>query len=100
MNLHDVEIPEMSQRVMFLRQSTLCMLCEFKSQFSINGESRMITYSNKMCGYMKKHFFGIIQKKYGEVLKFIMYLDEWVYLLSLDRIIETEEERFLYKRYL
>ena len=65
-----------------LRQSFLCMACDWHYQMSINIESLVVTYKDSFCSYLSSNFIETLYIKYNSLIKKLLYFEEFVFLTT------------------
>lgn len=86
--------------IMHLRKSLLCAICNWHNHRYINPPSMTITYNTKFCMKMVFKFIDVLGKKYKKYVQTVLLVDELVYLLSGQRLIESALHRAILQRYI
>lgn len=88
------------KEVMKMRESVLCMICDWHNHNFINSESLTISYSVQFCHKMIQNFLPTIYDKYNKIFGMLLILDEWVFLVSGRRLFNSHNDRALFRRYI
>lgn len=88
----------MSKDVYGLRRGFLCGLCEYHNHKYINPQSLTVIYSEKFCTSLFKKFGDTLWRKYAVIFRYFIILNELIYLLT-DQILIEPIEQAIYKRY-
>jgi hypothetical protein len=98
--LKDKGLPGLYKEVQKLRESVLCMVCDWHNHNFINLESLTITYKINFCQKLAGNLLPVLYDKYNIVVKMILNFDEWIYLVSGRRLIESHTDRATLRRYI
>lgn len=83
-----------------LRRSLLCSFCEWHNHNYIDLDSMTVTYSTRFCTTMALKFSKVLYDKYGTIFKFLLLLDEFIYLITGRHLMENAADRITYSRYI
>ena len=86
-------------QVQKFRQGVLCGLCNWHNHRYFNLENQTITYSVKFCSKMMTKYFDFWKDKYGKIIKYLLLLDEFVYIVAGARLMGSALDRRLFRRY-
>ena len=92
------QLKTMNNDVYGMRRGFMCGLCEFHNHKFINPQSLTVIYSKKFCIAMFKKFSDTLWRKYALIFRYFIILNELLYLLTDQYIIEPIEQA-IYKRY-
>ena len=75
-----------------------CLACDWNVQNSINLETTTITYKSSFCLTLVDKYLEPIAEKYEKIVKNLLVLDEWVFIVSGRRLMEEKEDRDVLRR--
>ena len=79
------------------RQSLFCTLCDWRSHSYFNPQSLTLQYSGPFCLDLVGKYIDMMWDKYGEIFKLITIMDEFMFLISGQRLILEEDSRTFIK---
>lgn len=88
----------LSKDIYGLRRGFLCGMCEYHNHKFINPQSLTVIYSEKFCTALFKKFSDTLWRKYAVIFRYFIILNELVYLMT-DQIMIEPIEQAVYKRY-
>ncbi len=60
----------------------------------------IMTFKDKFCKLLYTKFYHTFYTKYGVLFRMMLILDEWVYLVSDQRLFEDDDDRETYRKYI
>lgn len=81
------------------RKGMPCLSCDWDVQNNINLETKTIIYKSSFCLTLVDKYLDPIAEKYQKIVKNLMVLDEWIFIVSGKRMIEDMDDRSVFKRY-
>lgn len=87
-----------NSKVLQLRQNVLCTICNWNDHGYINNESMTVTYKYSFCNSLVENFLPVLDKKYSKIIKVLVFIDEFMYLIS-GRPIFDPLDRQTFQRY-
>lgn len=88
----------MLMKVKWLRMGFLCSLCEMHNHDHINVDIHTITYHTDFCKGIVKEFIDILAKKYQSIIRLILILDEFIYIITNKRLMGKSFDRYMMRR--
>ena len=86
--------------VKHLRKGVLCGVCEWHNHRYFDAEARAVTYNEKFCFKLVQRYIDVLWMKYGEIVKFLMLLDEFFFIVTEQRLMEEDIDRAVFHRYI
>ncbi len=80
------------------RQSLFCTLCDWKSHQFFNPQSMTLQYSQPFCLALVAKYIDLLWDKYGEIFRLMTIMDEFMFLISGQRLMGVEDSR-VFMRY-
>jgi hypothetical protein len=78
----------------------LCSLCNYRNHIFFDIAENKLILNKKFCSKMMRPLSEPLYTKYYKIIRPLLILDEWIFLVSNRRIIEDDLERLKYKRYI
>lgn len=78
----------------------MCSLCNYRNHKFFDLAENKIFYNKKFCSKFLRPIAENLYTKYYKIVRPLMILDEWVYLMSNRRLIEDDIERLKMRRYI
>lgn len=75
------------------RQSLFCTLCDWKTHQFFNPQSMTLQYSQPFCLAMVAKYVDLLWDKYGEIFRLLTIMDEFMFLISGQRLMPVEDSR-------
>lgn len=75
------------------RQSLFCTLCDWKSHAFFNPQSMTLQYSQPFCLALVAKYIDMLWDKYGEIFRLLTIMDEFMFLISGQRLMPVEDSR-------
>lgn len=89
----------MQNEMRHLRKAFLCSMCDWHNHRYYNAESMTLTYSAQFCTSIIQKFIDLLADKYMDVVRFLLNLDEFYYLITHDRLMKSALDRAVFRRY-
>lgn len=94
------KLAKFHHEVKHLRKGFLCSLCEWHNHRYVNTESMTLTYSVPFCLNIVQKYLDILAEKYIEIVNFLLTLDEFFYIITDQRLMESSLDRAIFRRYI
>lgn len=75
------------------RQSLFCTLCDWRSHAYFNPQSMTLQYSQPFCLALVAKYVDMLWDKYGEIFRLLTIMDEFMFLISGQRLMPVEDSR-------
>lgn len=75
------------------RQSLFCTLCDWKTHTFFNPQSMTLQYSQPFCLALVAKYIDLLWDKYGEIFRLLTVMDEFMFLISGQRLMGVEDSR-------
>lgn len=82
-----------------LRKAFLCSMCDWHNHRYFNAESMTLTYAAPFCTSLIQKYLDLFADKYVDVVKFLLNLDEFYYLITHDRLMSSPMDRAIFRRF-
>lgn len=95
-----MELHKFYGKVSHMRKSFLCSLCNWRNHKYIDAEAKTITFNEKFCKKLVFHTIDTIVKRYEIYIQYLLLLDEFVFIISEQRLLTKKIDRKIFRRYL
>lgn len=75
------------------RQSLFCTLCDWRTHQYFNPQSMTLQYSQPFCLALTAKYIDPLWDKYGEIFRLLTVMDEFMFLISGQRLMPAEDSR-------
>lgn len=89
----------MQNEMRHLRKAFLCSMCDWHNHRYFNSESMTLTYAGPFCTSLIQKYVDLLADKYMDVVKFLLNLDEFYYLITNDRLMASPMDRAVFRRF-
>ena len=94
------ELAKFYAQVKHLRKGFLCAQCEWNNHKYFNIEAYTVTYSEKFCLKLVQKFIDVLSFKYEKYIATLLLLDEFIYLITDQRLLQNKVDRQILQRYI
>jgi len=99
MNTLPKNLQRMQNSMRHLRKAFLCSMCDWHNHRYYNAESMTLTYDSKFCSSLIQQYIDMLADKYMDVVRYLLNLDEFYYLITHDRLMKSALDRAIFRRY-
>lgn len=76
------------------RQSLFCTLCNYSTHTYFNPQSMTLQYDQRFClENLVAKYIDLLSDKYGEIFRLMAVMDEFMFLISGQRLLKVEDSR-------
>lgn len=93
------KLQTMQNEMRHLRKAFLCSMCDWHNHRYFNAESMTLTYAAPFCTSMITKYIDTLAEKYLDIVRFLLYLDEFYYLITHDRFMSSAMDRAIFRRF-
>ena len=79
------------------RKGFLCNLCNWRNHQFYNPQSMTVTYNQKFCLQLAIKYIDLLWDKYGEIFRFINVMDEFMLLISGNKMIDSIDHAIFHR---
>ena len=99
MNSLPKNLKKMYRMMKYMRKAFLCSLCDWHNHRYYNAESMTLTYAAPFCNALIQKYIDILADKYMAVVRYLLSLDEFYYLITHKRLMYSALDRAIFRRY-
>lgn len=89
---------EMLHHIKHIRKGFLCTLCEFQNHKYFNTNIHNLVYKQSFCKEIVDKFLKTLQIVHQKYFRYLLVLDELVYMITDVHLMENEKDRAIFKR--
>lgn len=99
MNTLPKRLEQLQHSMKHLRKAFLCSMCDWHNHRYYNVESMTLTYAAPFCTSLIQKYIDLLADKYMDVVRYLLNLDEFYYLITNDRLMKSALDRAIFRRY-